>query len=93
MFLRCLSKAFSADSDTLEASQARNPSSLTGDSLLFAAGAFASLGHLNLAALLAIFISSAILGDALNYQLGNLWGKRCLALAAPCTGSIRTDRS
>ena len=77
----------------LEASQARNPSSLAGDSLLFAAGAFASLGHLNLAALMAVFISSAILGDAVNYQLGSLWGERRLALAAPCTGSIHADRS
>lgn len=46
-----------------------------GDSLLFAAGAFASLGHLNVLALLATFISSAILGDWLNYQLGKYFGK------------------
>lgn len=47
---------------------------IAGDSLLFAAGAFAALGHLNVAALLAVFISSAILGDALNYQLGKMFG-------------------
>lgn len=46
----------------------------TGDSLLFAAGAFAALGHLSVTALLVTFITSAVLGDALNYQLGKAFG-------------------
>lgn len=45
-----------------------------GDSLLFAAGAFAALGSLNVWALLGIFITAAILGDAVNYAIGNFAG-------------------
>lgn len=45
-----------------------------GDSLLFAAGAFAALGSLNVWALFAVFITAAILGDALNYAIGNYAG-------------------
>lgn len=47
---------------------------LPGDSLLFAAGAFAGLGQLALLPLMAVFISSAILGDALNYAIGSTLG-------------------
>ena len=49
-------------------------SNCAGDSLLFAAGAFAALGTLNVWALLGIFITAAILGDALNYAIGNFAG-------------------
>jgi len=48
---------------------------LPGDSLLFAAGAFAGLGKLSLGTLMAVFLSSAILGDAVNYAIGNKLGK------------------
>ena len=47
-----------------------------GDSLLFAAGAFAALGALNVWALFGVFITAAILGDALNYAIGNYAGAR-----------------
>lgn len=43
---------------------------LPGDSLLFAAGAFAGMGRLDLGILAAVFIVSAILGDAVNYAVG-----------------------
>ena len=46
--------------------------------MLFAAGAFAALGTLNVWALLGIFITAAILGDALNYAIGNYAGKPML---------------
>jgi len=47
----------------------------SGDSLLFAAGTFAALGHLSLGGLMATFITSAILGDAVNYHLGKMFGE------------------
>ena len=40
---------------------------LPGDSLLFATGALAALGKLNILALMAVYITAAILGDAVNY--------------------------
>ena len=47
---------------------------LPGDSLLFAAGAFAALGSLHLPSLMGIFITAAILGDAVNYAAGHYLG-------------------
>jgi len=41
---------------------------LPGDSLLFATGALAALGKLNLLALVAVYITAGTLGDALNYS-------------------------
>lgn len=52
---------------------------LPGDSLLFAAGTFAALGHLNLALLLILFIVAAILGDAANYGFGYFLGPKAFA--------------
>ena len=41
---------------------------LPGDSLLFATGALAGLGKLNLLILLAIYATAATIGDAVNYS-------------------------
>ena len=41
---------------------------LPGDSLLFATGALAGLGKLNVIALLALYASAATIGDAVNYS-------------------------
>jgi membrane-associated protein len=49
---------------------------LPGDSLLFAAGAFAGLGVLNIWALYIIFCIAAILGDTVNYWVGSFIGER-----------------
>jgi membrane-associated protein len=47
---------------------------LPGDSLLFAAGALASNGMLNIVFLFIILIAAAIIGDSINYFIGNLIG-------------------
>ena len=52
---------------------------LPGDSLLFAAGAFAGMGALHLPTLLAVFVTAAFLGDAVNYAAGAFLGERALA--------------
>jgi membrane-associated protein len=43
---------------------------LPGDSLLFAAGAIAATGAMNIYALVAILVTAAILGDTANYWIG-----------------------
>lgn len=52
---------------------------LPGDSLLFAAGAFASLGSLNIVVLLILLIAAAILGDTANYWIGHFFGEQIVA--------------
>jgi membrane-associated protein len=47
---------------------------LPGDSLLFAAGAFASLGSLNIAVLFFVLGIAAVLGDTVNYVIGRKIG-------------------
>ncbi|MBI5059238.1 DedA family protein [candidate division KSB1 bacterium] len=49
---------------------------LPGDSLLFAAGAFAALGSLELMLLLLILYAAPILGDSTNYWIGRFVGPR-----------------
>lgn len=49
---------------------------LPGDSLLFAVGAFAALGHLNVTALLISLFVAAIIGDSVNYFIGRNFGKK-----------------
>lgn len=48
---------------------------LPGDSLLFAAGALSAGGALNVHILAVVLLVAAILGDAVNYQVGRYIGK------------------
>ena len=50
---------------------------LPGDSLLFVAGALAALpgNDLNVHLLVALLVVAAVLGDALNYTIGRLFGE------------------
>lgn len=52
---------------------------LPGDSLLFAAGAIASLGAFNPFLLFGLLFAAAVIGDSLNYSIGNKIGERILA--------------
>ena len=49
---------------------------LPGDSLLFACGALAATGVLNVWAILGLLVTAAILGDAVNYSVGNYAGPK-----------------
>lgn len=49
---------------------------LPGDSLLFAAGAIAALGSLNIWALSTLLVIGAILGDTVNYWIGHFFGQK-----------------
>lgn len=49
---------------------------LPGDSLLFAAGAFAALGLINIWLLIGLLILAAFLGDTANYWIGHFFGEK-----------------
>jgi len=56
---------------------------LPGDSLLFAAGAIAALGGLDIFVLYLVLAAAAILGDTVNYWIGHFIGPRAFS------GSVR----
>ncbi|CQH83317.1 DedAprotein [Yersinia enterocolitica] len=51
---------------------------LPGDSLLFVAGALASLpsNDINVHIMVALMVTAAILGDAINYSIGRVFGEK-----------------
>jgi len=52
---------------------------LPGDSLLFAAGAFAALGSLDIRLLFIILYCAAVIGDNTNYWIGHFFGKKIVS--------------
>jgi membrane-associated protein len=54
---------------------------LPGDSLLFAAGAIAATGALDVRLLLLLLVVAAVAGDAVNYTVGRAAGARLVRLA------------
>lgn len=52
---------------------------LPGDSLLFAAGAFAALGSLNIFVLWIVLLLAALIGNTSNYWIGYFFGKKIVA--------------
>ncbi|MFL5522270.1 MAG: DedA family protein [Gemmatimonadales bacterium] len=56
---------------------------LPGDSLLFAAGAFAARGALDIGLLVPILLAAAILGDTVNYWIGHKIGRRAFSGKIP----------
>jgi membrane-associated protein len=51
---------------------------LPGDSMLFAAGALAAMGAMNIFTLLIVVYLAAVLGDTANYHIGKKIGKKIL---------------
>lgn len=51
---------------------------LPGDSLLFASGAIAALGTINVWLIAGIFLLAAVLGDAANYWIGHFFGRKII---------------
>jgi membrane-associated protein len=49
---------------------------LPGDSLLFAVGSMAAIGALDLWAVMLILMAAAIIGDSVNYSIGNFMGPK-----------------
>ena len=56
---------------------------LPGDSLLFAAGALAAAGSLDIRLLIVLLCIAAILGDAVNYSIGRFVGPRVFRADLP----------
>ena len=52
---------------------------LPGDSLLFAAGAFAALGSFNVVFLFFLLWAAAFLGDTANYWIGHFFGEKIIS--------------
>lgn len=53
---------------------------LPGDSLIFAAAAFAAMGMLNIYVLMAVLLVAAILGDTANYEIGKFFGMKLIKI-------------
>lgn len=66
---------------------------LPGDSLLFAAGAFAAAGSLKMEWLIPLLIIAAILGDTVNYWIGHLIGERAFSGAVPFLKKSHLDKT
>ena len=66
---------------------------LPGDSLLFAAGALAARGWLNIWVLLIVCSAAAILGDTVNYWIGHFIGPKAFSGDVPFLKKEYMDRT
>jgi len=66
---------------------------LPGDSLIFAAGAFAGLGYLNVGILFVVLAIAAIAGDTANYWIGHYIGPRAFSGSVPFLKKEYLDRT
>lgn len=66
---------------------------LPGDSLLFAAGAFAAGGSLKLPWLLILLFIAAVAGDTLNYWIGHWIGPKAFSGTLPFLKKAHLDRT
>jgi membrane-associated protein len=66
---------------------------LPGDSLLFAAGAFAGIGALSAWWLIVILLLAAVLGNTVNFWVGHLVGPRLVAARRPVVRREHLERT
>ena len=66
---------------------------LPGDSLLFAAGAFASRGSLNPIVLTVLLSIAAVIGDTVNYWIGRYFGPRVFKSNSKLLNKKHLDRA
>ena len=66
---------------------------LPGDSLIFTAGAFSSLGVLNVWILFIILSLASIIGDSANYAIGHFVGDKILAMNSRFIKKHHIDRA
>ncbi len=66
---------------------------LPGNSLIFAAGAFAALGDLNVWFMFFLLSTAAILGDTANYWIGHFIGPRAFSGEVPFLKKEYLDRT
>lgn len=66
---------------------------LPGDSLLFAAGAFAGKGDFNLLLLGGLLTVAAIVGDSLNYSIGKYIGPRVFEIKSRFINRAHLERT
>lgn len=66
---------------------------LPGDSLLFAAGALATVSDLNIFILFLLLSAAAVLGDTANYWIGHFIGPRAFSGSVPFLKKEYLDRT
>jgi membrane-associated protein len=66
---------------------------LPGDSLLFAAGVLAGLGALNIVILIVVLFTAALIGDNLNFAIGNFTGHRLITSKRKIINKEYLDRT
>jgi membrane-associated protein len=66
---------------------------LPGDSLLFAAGAFAAIGSLDIFALFILLATAAIIGDTVNYWIGHYLGRELIRRKSRLVNKEYLDRT